>query len=126
MVEIKEFYEKPDITQPKRLVKYVLIWCSARNLTIAVDDQEFNLRAGQVITITSGQVHFIKDISNASGKVLEFTLSFFCKDDEDIELIFHNGLFCHFAMNEVITVDNVEMIEQHLRLITEELSAQPF
>jgi hypothetical protein len=59
-----------------------------------------------VITITSGQIHHIKKSKAAAGFVLEFTFDFFCKDDKDIELIFHNSLFCHFAMNEVILLGN--------------------
>jgi YesN/AraC family two-component response regulator len=57
--------------------------------------------------------------------VLEFTLDFFCKDDKDIELIFHNGLFCHFAMNEVITVD-AAIVDEQLKLIEEELYSKPY
>src|SRR5262249_30999909 len=56
---------------------------------------------------------------------LEFTLDFFCKDDKDIELIFHNGLFCHFALNEVIAVDK-NILETQLDLIREELFDQPY
>ena len=80
---------------------------------------------GEVVTITSGQVHCIKKATKAAGYLLEFTLDFFCKDDKDIELIFHNGLFCHFAMNEVIDVDKT-VLQQQLQLISEELLKQPY
>src|SRR4030095_15015994 len=51
---------------------------------------------------------------------------FFCKDDRDIELIFHNGLFCHFGDNSVIAVPNYKVVEDQLRLIKQELSMQPY
>ena len=82
-------------------MKYVLVYCASGKLSMTVDENDFNLSAGKVITITSGQIHCIKKSTKAKGFVLEFTLDFFCKDDKDIQLIFHNGLFCHFAMNEV-------------------------
>jgi hypothetical protein len=43
-----------------------------------------------------------------------------------MELIFHNGLFCHFSMNEVIPVENYNRIESQLLQIQEELSKQPY
>lgn len=106
-------------------MKYVLFYCSSGNVTINIDEKDFKLGAGQVVTITSGQIHSIGKISKAKGFVLEFTLDFFCKDDKDIELIFHNGLFCHFAMNEVIAVDKA-VAETQLQLIHQELKEQPY
>lgn len=106
-------------------MKYVLVYCSAGALNILVDGKDFRLSVGEVITITSGQVHSITNKLNAEGFVLEFTLDFFCKNDADIELVFHNGLFCHFAMNELIKVDKSIMSAQ-LELIREELLKQPY
>ena len=94
-------------------------------LDITVDENNFILTSGEVITITSGQVHHINKITKAKGFVLEFTLDFFCKNDNDIELIFHNGLFCHFAMNEVIKVDK-KSIEHQLNTIQQELALKPY
>lgn len=106
-------------------MRYVLVYCSAGSISMQVDEKEFRLTGGQVITITSGQVHHISKTLKAQGYILEFTLDFFCKDDKDIELIFHNGLFCHFAMNEVIPVDK-EIAATQLGLIREELKEQPY
>ena len=106
-------------------MKYVLIFCNSGKVSMTVDHNEFNLSAGELITITSGQIHQINKIDKATGFVIEFTLEFFCKDDKDIELIFHNGLFCHFAMNEVIAVDKI-MVETQLKLIAEELKERPY
>jgi AraC family transcriptional activator of pobA len=92
---------------------------------MTIDEDKFKLAAGQVITITSGQIHSIIKTLKAKGFILEFTLDYFCKDDKDIELIFHNGLFCHFAMNEVIAVDK-SILETQLNLILEELNLQPY
>jgi YesN/AraC family two-component response regulator len=106
-------------------MKYVLFFCSSGDLSLRIDESTFHLTSGQVVTITSGQVHSIASSSNAKGFVLEFTLDFFCKDDKDIELIFHNGLFCHFAMNEVVPVD-VNVVGTLLKLIQQELTQQPY
>jgi AraC-like DNA-binding protein len=126
MIDIKSFSEYPDIDKPRRLVKYVLIWCSQGTATVAVDEKELVLKKHDVLTITSGQIHYFKKLDTADGFILEFTLSFFCKDDNDIELIFHNGLFCHFALNEVIAIQNHQMIKTQLMQIKEELLREPY
>lgn len=126
MIEISLLEKTTALHHPRRVTKYVLIWCSAGRLTIVVDDKEFELKANDVITVTSGQAHYIKKSQKAKGFVLEFAYAFFCKDDKDIELIFHNGLFCHFAMNEVIPVKKPGVIEEQLKLIADELTHQPY
>ncbi len=126
MIEIKTFDEYPEIGKPRRLRKYVLIWCSRGAVTVVVDEKELKLKQNQVLTITSGQIHFFKTLSKADGFILEFTLDFFCKNDNDIELIFHNGLFCHFSLNEVIEIPNHQTIQTQLELISEELQSFPY
>ncbi len=106
-------------------MKYVLVYCASGSLSMTIDEKQFKLAGGQVVTITSGQIHSITKRSKVKGFILEFTLDFFCKNDNDIELIFHNGLFCHFAMNEVIDV-NKNIIEGQLTSISEELVEQPY
>jgi AraC family transcriptional activator of pobA len=126
MIDLKTFDEYPDISKPRRLRKYVLIWCSEGTITVTVDEKELKLKQHDVLTITSGQVHYIKKPGKAKGIVLEFSYDFFCKNDNDIELIFQNGLFCHFDMNEVIAITNGETIETQLRLINHELQTKPY
>jgi hypothetical protein len=58
--------------------------------------------------------------------VLEFTYDFFCKHNKDIELIFHNGLFCHFDQNEVIFIPEHHGIDTYLAQISEELRQKPY
>lgn len=113
------------LNHPRRVMKYVLVYCSSGKVNITVDEKALIISAGEVTTITSGQVHYISRTTKAKGFVLEFTLDFFCKDDKDIELIFHNGLFCHFSMNEVIAV-NKTIIEEQLQAIQEETLKQPY
>jgi AraC family transcriptional regulator, transcriptional activator of pobA len=125
MIEITTLENAVDLHKPRRIMKYVLLYCHTGSMSMMVDEKDFKLNSGEVITITSGQVHGIKKTIKAVGYLLEFTLDFFCKDDKDIELIFHNGLFCHFAMNEVIAVDKTVMWQQ-LQLISEELMTQPY
>lgn len=107
-------------------MRYVMIWCSSGNLALAIDEEHFELKAHDVITITSGQIHYIKNAKEIKGYVLEFTLDFFCKDDKDIELVFHNGLFCHFTINEIIPVENHQILEEQLNKIEDELSQEPY
>lgn len=125
MIEIKtlENFSNPD--KPRRIMKYVLVYCAAGGLNMTIDETKFELVGGQVVTITSGQIHSINKSSKAKAFILEFTLDFFCKNDNDIELIFHNGLFCHFAMNEVIAV-NKSIIERQINIIIDELMKKPY
>lgn len=126
MVKLNTISGYPEADQPKRIIAYLLIWCSSGTIDIVVDQKELTLHPHDVLTITSGQVHYFKKTTGAAGYILEFPLAFFCKDDNDIELIFHNGLFCHFDMNEVIPVKNNKVIEEQLMLIAEELRSQPY
>lgn len=126
MITIKTFDQAADLEKPRRVLKYVLIFCTSGLTTVSVDENEFILTENSVLTITSGQIHFFKNIGNAKGYILEFTYNFFCKDDNDMELIFHNGLFCHFAMNEMIAVDNSQIIIRELEEIRKELIEAPY
>jgi AraC family transcriptional regulator, transcriptional activator of pobA len=125
MIEIKTLENGTDLDKPRRIMKYVLVYCASGGLSMTIDEKKFKLAAGQLVTITSGQIHSINKYSKVKGIILEFTLDFFCKNDNDIELIFHNGLFCHFAMNEIITV-NKSVLENQLNSISEELVKQPY
>jgi len=125
MIEIGTLAHAEQLKQPRRIMKYVLWYCTSGSLEIKVDEMVFTLQANQLITITSGQIHCIQHIEKGDGYFVEFTLNFFCKDDTDLELIFHNGLFCHFAMNEVITLHDTEVIDR-LRDIEWEVREKPY
>jgi AraC family transcriptional regulator, transcriptional activator of pobA len=60
VIAIKDLDDATELDQPRRIRKYVLVWCSSGSVTIIVDESEFALKAGTVITITSGQIHYIK------------------------------------------------------------------
>jgi AraC family transcriptional regulator, transcriptional activator of pobA len=126
MIDILQFDSSTDLKTPRRILKYVLVLCTSGTATIIVDENEFELKANSVITITSGQIHYFNKLNKAKGIILEFTYDFFCKGDNDIELIFHNGLFCHFAMNEVISLDNFQIVKQELLQIEQELKDKPY
>lgn len=110
----------------RRIKKYILVWCSEGKIEVEIDGINFTIQANSVITITSGQFHKFKGVLNAKGLILQFTYDFFCKDDKDIELIFHNGLFCHFDQNEVIDVSSHKSISMHLERIEWELEKKPY
>lgn len=112
--------------EPQRIKKYFFIWCSKGTITILVDQKLLKLTENQVLTITSGQYHCFKDVKNAKGYVLDFTLNYICKTKKDIELIFQNSLFCHFDYNEIITINHPKDIERELHNIEDELINKPF
>lgn len=126
MLEWYRLEEHHALQRPRRVMRYVLLWCTAGELKVHVDDAEFSLHPHEVISITSGQVHWIGAQARAQGVALEFSYDFFCKTDVDIELVFHNGLFCHFGMNEVIAVPEYQEFTQLLAQIHEELNLQPY
>ncbi|MBA2408042.1 MAG: helix-turn-helix domain-containing protein [Chitinophagales bacterium] len=125
MVEIFSLDKISDLHKPRRVMKYVLILCSSGSATMVVDENEFELTTNTVITITSGQIHYFRKKA-AKGFILEFSFDFFCKDDNDLELIFHNSLFCHFAMNEVIPLTKNKIVEQELLKIEKEVKEKPY
>ena len=126
MIDIKNFDKAIELQKPRRILKYVLVWCSSGSATLVVDENEFVLKTNDVITITSGQIHYLKKSKGPKGFILEFTYDFFCKDDNDIELIFHNSLFCHFAMNEIIPLGKSNLVELELKQIEKELMQEPY
>ncbi|KYH05560.1 transcriptional regulator [Chryseobacterium cucumeris] len=125
MIEIKKYSHQSGHSEPRRVIRYTLFWCQSGNAEILIDENIFIMAAGQVVTITSGQFHQLKSVK---GEViaLEFTLDYFCKSDNDIELIFHNGLFCHFGMNEMIAIQNPSFFTETLNVIEKEIQEQPY
>lgn len=125
MIEIKKYSNQTGHPEPRRVIKYTLFWCSRGHAEILIDENIFILKAHQVVTITSGQFHQLRSVEGELT-AMEFTLDFFCKNDSDIELIFHNGLFCHFGMNEMITVHHPDFFSETLDLIEKEIREKPY
>jgi AraC family transcriptional regulator, transcriptional activator of pobA len=126
MVEVSSLTGNDSLLRPRRVMRYVMIWCKAGQMEICVDDGTYTLSGHDVITITSGQFHYVKRSVQADAVVLEFTLDFFCKDDHDVELIFHNGLFCHFGQNEVIRITDASDFDREMSEIARELANHPY
>lgn len=126
MIELFALENYPALRSLRRILRYVLIWCDEGEAVFQIDENQFVVRKSEIITITSGQVHFVKEENNAKGWVLEFTLDFFCKDDTDIELIFHNGLFCHFAQNEVVAITDRSDFDRLFEKIRHDLQHRPY
>ncbi len=126
MIEWYRLEDHQALLSPRRVMRYILLWCTEGEARIQVDENEFQLLPNDTITITSGQIHFLQKNSSTKGVVLEFSYDFFCKADADIELVFHNGLFCHFGMNEVITVPEYQRFSQLLEQIREDLTLKPY
>ena len=125
MIEIKKYSNQTGHSEPRRIIKYTLFWCNEGHAEILIDENVFVLKHHQIVTITSGQFHQLISVEG-DLTALEFTLDFFCKSDSDIELIFHNGLFCHFGMNEIITVQHADFFTETLTLIEKEIKEKPY
>lgn len=125
MIEIKKYSNQAGHPEPRRVIKYTLFWCHNGSAEILIDENNFIMEANQTVTITSGQFHQLIAVKGELT-ALEFTLDFFCKSDSDIELIFHNGLFCHFGMNEMITVHHPIFFTETLDLIEKEILEKPY
>lgn len=125
MIQLKTFTNLNEPNKPERILSYLLIWCEEGIVNLVVDEMEIQLVKNQALTITSGQIHYFKAIEGEIT-VLEFSLDFICKDDNDIELIFHNGLFCHFGQNEVITLKTPKTFSDILQKIEIELKEKPY
>lgn len=125
MIEIKKYSHQSGHFEPRRVIRYTLFWCHHGSAEILIDENIFILKTGQVVTITSGQFHQLRSVKGELT-ALEFTLDFFCKSDSDIELIFHNGLFCHFGMNEMITVQHPAFFSETLNAIEKEIQEQSY
>lgn len=126
MIEWHHLEEYLVLQSPRRVMRYVLLWCTAGEVKVTVDENEFLLHPHDLITITSGQIHWAVADSSTRGVVLEFSYDFFCKTDADIELVFHNGLFCHFGMNEVIPIPDYQRTTQLLEQLREDLTLKPY
>ncbi|MDN3691794.1 AraC family transcriptional regulator [Chryseobacterium tructae] len=125
MIEVKKYSHQEGHPAPRRVVKYTLFWCNTGTAEILIDENTFLLKSGQTVTITSGQFHQLISVEGDLTS-LEFTLDFFCKSDSDIELIFHNGLFCHFGMNEMITIQHPDFFTDTLNMIEKEIHEKPY
>ncbi|GEN68397.1 AraC family transcriptional regulator [Chryseobacterium rhizosphaerae] len=125
MIEIKKYSHQAGHPEPRRVIKYTLFWCQSGSAEILIDENIFILKAGHTITITSGQFHQLM-IAEGELTALEFTLDFFSKSDRDIELIFHNGLFCHFGMNEMISIQHPSFFTETLSRIEKEIEEKPY
>jgi len=44
MIDIKTFEEYSNIGRPRRLRRYVFIWCSKGTVKLAVDENEFTVK----------------------------------------------------------------------------------
>lgn len=124
-MEIKKYSNQEGHPEPRRVIRYTLFWCNEGSAEILIDENIFILKTGQTVTITSGQFHQLRAV-DGTLTVLEFTLDFFCKNDSDIELIFHNGLFCHFGMNEIISIGQPVFFTQTLNRIEKEIQEKPY
>lgn len=117
------------MTLSERQYKFVLIFCKFGEIKIDIDNQLYEITGGHFLTITPKQYYQFIEINNCEGCILEFTYDFFCKDEKSVELIYHNGLYCHFGLNELIKIQNensLSRISDYYDSLKSELENKPF
>ncbi|WP_163411558.1 helix-turn-helix domain-containing protein [Flavobacterium ajazii] len=128
-INLYQIDDKTIMTAPQRQYKFVLLYCKKGLVKVDIDNQVYEIKERQFLTITPKQFYQFLEIENCEGYVLEFTYDFFCKDDKAVELIYHNGLYCHFGLNELINIPDTESfnkVENYFRSIQNELMAKDF
>jgi len=123
-VDLKIIDQNILMTVPERQYKFVLIYCKSGQVTVDIDGEKYWIGERQFLTITPKQFYQFIEITNCHGYILDFTYDFFCKSDKAIELIYHNGLYCHFGLNELINIATEESylnVEHCFNLINKEL-----
>jgi AraC family transcriptional regulator, transcriptional activator of pobA len=79
MIEIKRFDQADDLLEVRRIRKYVLVWCSSGKATIVVDENEFELKANSVITITQDKFIISKNLNPPKVLYLNSPMTFFAR-----------------------------------------------
>ena len=104
VLNLRKINSQELMSKPERQYKFVLIYCKTGYVKIEIDNQVYEMSDRQFLTISPKQFYQFIKIINCNGYILEFTYDFFCKDDKSVELIYHNGLYCHFGLNELIRI----------------------
>jgi len=128
-INLKEIDDKIVMADAERQYKFVLVYCKTGQVKVDIDNQSYVIEQRQFLTITPKQFYQFTEITNCEGYILEFTYDFFCKDEKSTELIYHNGLFCHFGLNELITLsdeDSFLKTESYFDAIKKELESKFF
>lgn len=84
--------------------RFALLAGGTGTLRIGIDDQEHSVGPAQVLTITPMQMVEVLAVSG-EGRVVDFTYDGICRDEADRALVYDNGLFCHFGLNQVLDLD---------------------
>lgn len=129
IIDLKQIDDTILMTEPERQYKFVLVYCKTGQIKIDIDNQLYEINERQFLTITPKQFYQFVEIKNCEGYTLVFTYDFFCKDDKTIELIYHNGLYCHFGLNELINIPNdnsFNMVESYFKSVKNELTTKAF
>lgn len=116
------------MTRSERQHKFFLVFGRKGSFTFEIDQQLYQVGAKQFLTITPKQFYRIIEI-DGEGTIIEFTYDFFCKDDKSIELVYHNGLYCHFGLNELINVPDdavLKKVDFYIETLLEELATRRF
>lgn len=65
------------LTTPHWHKEYELLWLTAGEANLGINDQQFHLHAGEVAFFNSGDIHYVVATPNSQRYVYQFDLSFF-------------------------------------------------
>ena len=125
MISIEKITEAEEMKNLRRVKKYILVYVSTGSVDIKIGDKDFTLCADEIITITPGQFHFIKELNSVKGFVIEFTYHFFIKDD-GCRINISKRVILPFYINEIINASNHKIIFLYLNEINSGLTHKPF
>lgn len=107
---------------PHRHNYFAIVWVKKGAGVHLIDLDRFEVADNTVFCITPGQVHLLKTNGPVDGYVISFTSEFFCRTEDNHDLLFNTGLFYTFAGSSIITVEGQmkqEMDDMAARMMLE-------
>lgn len=119
-----EWLEKnrPQNNVPHRHNYFVILWVKRGTGTHQIDLDRFSIADNTVYCVSPGQVHLFQPGINTQGYVISFTSDFFCRTEDNHDLLFNTGLFYTFPASSIVTVSGTmhqEMDDMATRMVHE-------
>lgn len=124
IISIKDLYSKSkrQLTLPHRTDFYHIIWVEKGSATHLVDFNPVKLAKNSILFINKAKVHLFDSVGKYEGKLILFTDSFFCKNQDDIDFLNSTILFNDLLETSALKLDGInERLCQLLELMCEEL-----
>jgi AraC family transcriptional activator of pobA len=124
IISIKDLYSKSksQMTLPHRADFYHIIWIEQGSPTHLVDFNPVKLVKNSMLFIAKNQVHLFDASSKFDGKIILFTDRFFCKNQDDIDLLNSTILFNDLLETSAVKPGSVkEDLSSLIKLMQREL-----